>query len=216
MDERIKSAALAGTAFAVGIGGTAVADQLLTGGDIKDGSIKLKDLANSVRDDLDQKGPKGPQGPQGPQGLPGPAGGQGLQGPPGVGSLLLGGRILSTALTGDPSFNAVIGGGGGSLAAGGVTEPSVQIAAPQGTVSVSDLRVRLSAAPFDNLTFTLRVNGVNTAVSCAVTTIATPSCDSAGASAAVSPNDLLSLGVVTAGTKTPVTASFSLDLNLSG
>jgi hypothetical protein len=215
MDRRIKNAALAGTALAVGVGGTAVADQLLTGGDIKDGSIKLKDLARSVRDDLDEKGPKGPQGPQGPQGLQGlqgPAGQQGLQGPRGIGSLLLGGRISATAIGTTPIFQSVIGGGGGFTSG----EANVQIAAPQGSVSAGDLRVRLGAVPANLLTFTLRVNGVDSAVTCTVTTALT-SCDSAGASAAVSPDDLLSLGVVTAAaTKTVVSAAFSLDLNLSG
>ncbi len=63
------------------------------------------------------------------------------------------------------------------------------------------------------MTFTLRVNGANTDVSCTVPTAQT-TCDSAGASAAVSPDDLLSLGVVTSGTKTSVSAAFSLDLDL--
>ena len=52
MDRRIRTAALAGTALAAAIGGTAVADQLLSSRDIKDGSIKLKDLARGVRDQL--------------------------------------------------------------------------------------------------------------------------------------------------------------------
>ena len=216
MDRRIRNAALAGTALAAAVGGTAVADQLLTSRDIKDGSIKLKDLARGVRDQLAEDGRKGEQGPQGTPGLQGETGAAGQggpQGPRGISTLQLGGRMSSTADPSDLAFHGVIGGNGGGLISSGVgSESSVQIAAPQDAVSAGNLRIRQSPAPSDNLTFTLRVNGANTAVSCTVTTAQT-ACDSAAASAAVSPGDLLSLGV-TAGTKTTVSAAFSLDLNL--
>jgi hypothetical protein len=61
---------------------TATAAKLITGKQIKDGSIGLVDLSAKAKNALKGKqGPSGPQGPQGPAGLagaagvPGPAGG---------------------------------------------------------------------------------------------------------------------------------------------
>ena len=215
LDQRLKTAALAGTALAAGIGSTAVAEQLLTGADVKDGSVKLKDLARSVRAQLDESGPRGESGPQGLPGAPGPAGQAGAQGPVGVGSQLLGGRAIASVTSGSPRFTAVIGGNSNFQ-----LEPNVQIAAPPGAVSVTDLRIRQppqTAVSSATLTFTLRVNGVDSAVSCSlVVTAAAPSCNSGGAVASVSPSDLLSLGIVSAGSKVVANAAFSLDLNFGG
>lgn len=57
--------------------GGAVAGRLITGKQIKDGSIAKRDLAPSAR------GLQGPQGEAGPQGAPGQAGQDGAQGDPG-------------------------------------------------------------------------------------------------------------------------------------
>jgi len=51
--------------------GSAVAGSLITSKEIKNGTIKLKDVDKRARTKL--KGATGPQGPQGAQGLPGPA-----------------------------------------------------------------------------------------------------------------------------------------------
>jgi hypothetical protein len=63
--------------LAVGMGGSAVAASLITSKQIKDGTIKLKDINKNTRTKLQgSTGPQGPQGPQGPkgdQGEPGPA-----------------------------------------------------------------------------------------------------------------------------------------------
>jgi hypothetical protein len=65
--------ALAGSATA----GTA----LITGAQIKNGSIGLRDLsANAKRALKGQRGPQGYQGPQGPQGVPGVPGAPGARG----------------------------------------------------------------------------------------------------------------------------------------
>jgi hypothetical protein len=61
--------ALTGTATAAGVA-------LITGKQIKDGSIGLADLSPRAKAGLKgARGPQGPQGAQGPQGLVGPAGG---------------------------------------------------------------------------------------------------------------------------------------------
>jgi len=58
--------------------GGATAQSLITSGDIKNGTIKKKDLSKKTVSKLKgQTGPAGPAGPQGPQGEPGPAGGTG-------------------------------------------------------------------------------------------------------------------------------------------
>jgi hypothetical protein len=62
--------------LAVGMGGSAVAASLITSKQIKDGTIKYKDINKNTRTKL--KGSTGPQGPQGPQG---PKGDQGEPGP---------------------------------------------------------------------------------------------------------------------------------------
>lgn len=61
----------------VATAGTAAAGRLLTGKDIKDGSIAAIDLTKDVQARLaktGRPGPRGPAGPAGPAGPPGPAG----------------------------------------------------------------------------------------------------------------------------------------------
>jgi hypothetical protein len=64
--------ALTGSAFA--------AQSLITSRDIKDGTIKSRDLSGAVKDKLNKKGAKGATGAQGPQGIPGTAGAKGEKG----------------------------------------------------------------------------------------------------------------------------------------
>ena len=87
---RARTMVLASVALVVGVGGTATAATLITGAQIKDGSVYGRDLANGrvsgtdVRDESltaadftgSLQGPAGPTGPTGPQG---PAGASGLQ-----------------------------------------------------------------------------------------------------------------------------------------
>jgi hypothetical protein len=64
--------------------GTATAAKLITGAQIKDGSIGLVDLSAKAKRALKGKqGPAGPQGLQGPAGAPGVSGAQGVPGPAG-------------------------------------------------------------------------------------------------------------------------------------
>lgn len=66
--------------------GTATAGTLITGRQIKDGTVSSKDLTGGLRHRLAVRtgaasvGPAGVQGPQGPQGATGPAGPQGERG----------------------------------------------------------------------------------------------------------------------------------------
>ena len=67
--------------LAVATAGTATAAKLITGKQIKNGSIARKDLSTGVRAELSE--PAKP-GPRGAQGIPGPQGAKGDQGAPGV------------------------------------------------------------------------------------------------------------------------------------
>ena len=67
---------------------TAGAASLITGKQIKDGSITAKDLSKAVRKQIAKTGATGVAGPQGPAGGPGPKGDDGTQGPAGPGTLL--------------------------------------------------------------------------------------------------------------------------------
>jgi hypothetical protein len=80
-----KTTLVAGAVLALVVaGGTATAAKLVTGGDIKNGTITNKDikkktikmnrLAQSTQDKINAPGPAGPQGPAGPAGVAGPPG----------------------------------------------------------------------------------------------------------------------------------------------
>src|SRR5690242_19109983 len=62
--------------------GTAVAAKLITGKDVKNGSLQVKDLSAKARATL--KGATGPQGPAGPAGADGATGATGAAGPAGA------------------------------------------------------------------------------------------------------------------------------------
>jgi hypothetical protein len=107
----------AGTALAFILGamiataGTATAAKLITGKQIKDGSISSKDLSKSVRAQLKKTGPSGPAGPAGP------AGAQGAKGDPGTNvdkcpadaPTNLGGLCYGAAVAGTDWDTAVLG-----------------------------------------------------------------------------------------------------------
>jgi hypothetical protein len=95
---------LAALVLSIGLGGTAAAVSLVTGKQIKDGTVRGRDIGNgsltgadvadkslspadfsgSVQGPAGPQGPTGPQGPRGLQGLQGVAGPQGVKGDPGV------------------------------------------------------------------------------------------------------------------------------------
>jgi hypothetical protein len=81
---------LAGVALAGGVAtgataaslitGAQVKDGTLTGADLRNGTVTLRDLAPSLRRSIGVPGPRGPQGPMGPAGLPGMPGAPGPAG----------------------------------------------------------------------------------------------------------------------------------------
>ena len=87
MNSRRPSAGLvvAIIALIVAMSGSAVAASLITSAQIKDGTIKLRDISTKARNALKgQTGPVGVRGVTGLQGAPGANGATGLQGAPGA------------------------------------------------------------------------------------------------------------------------------------
>ena len=72
---------VAAVAFAIGATGSATAAKLVSGKDIRDGTITSKDLSKSLRAQLKLAGKPGPAGAPG---TPGAAGAQGPAGPAGA------------------------------------------------------------------------------------------------------------------------------------
>lgn len=70
--------------LAIATAGTATAAKLITGKEIKNGSIARKDLSTGVRAELSERSRPGPQGVAGPQGPAGQRGAKGDRGAPGV------------------------------------------------------------------------------------------------------------------------------------
>lgn len=120
-------------ALIAGVSGGATAATLITGAQIKDGSVTGKDIKNGsiTRRDLapgTARGTQGPQGQQGPQGFQGSQGPAGIQGPPGLRGLsgVLGAHRVSivsafdstdekTVVASCPLGEVVIGGGASVL-----------------------------------------------------------------------------------------------------
>jgi len=84
--------AVAGITTALVVSGTtgAVAAKMITGAQIKDGTISRADLSDNINNKLDKTGEQGEQGEQGPAGPAGPKGDKGDKGEPGADSTVPG------------------------------------------------------------------------------------------------------------------------------
>lgn len=133
-------------AFLAGIliasAGTATAAKLITGKQIKDGTITQKDLSKAVQAQLKKAGLPGPAGAAGPQGLKGDAGPKGETGPAGAaGATGLSGvevkvvtQTINSGSTGAGTVVCPVGkvvlGGGVTVAGGSAGTSFVQRNAP--------------------------------------------------------------------------------------
>jgi hypothetical protein len=119
------------TALFVALTSTATAAKLITGAQIKNGSIGLVDLSAKAKRAL--KGKQGPAGLQGPAGPAGAAGAQGIQGPAGGfdptkvmyvkgDAVEVGPEEFGSATATCPGGNRAISGGWYVLSDGDVTE----------------------------------------------------------------------------------------------
>ncbi len=109
MRDKMRTTLVCAVVLAVGLVATAGASKLVTGGEIKNGSIGLADMSKNAKRAL--AGKTGPEGPTGPAGSPGPAGAQGPAGPAGVNAVT---RVSSPTVSipsGDSSYDVELGGG---------------------------------------------------------------------------------------------------------
>jgi hypothetical protein len=130
-------------AFLAGIlvatAGTATAAKLVTGKQVKNGTITAKDLSKAVRAQLAKAGVPGPAGATGPKGDAGPkgeAGPKGQTGAPGLSGVEVKvvSEPVSNGLTGADSIECPVGkvvlGGGVTVAGGPAGDSYVQRSAP--------------------------------------------------------------------------------------
>jgi hypothetical protein len=184
--------ALGGTSYAaLTITGKNVKNGSLTGADIKDASLRTADVKNGSL--LGQDFKQG-QLPAGPRGLTGQTGATGRPGQPGKP-----GSPAASVMT-SHWLNNTIGGSYGPVMGIGpdteLTEAKVQQLSPAVTIVARDLVGRYErASDFPEggtRTFTLRVNGADTALTCTLTRPA-QSCANTSARVTIPPGSLISM-----------------------
>lgn len=124
------------------ITGKQIKDGTVTSRDVKNRSLKVKDLSTKAKAKLKgatgprgAAGPAGPQGPAGTSGLPGLPGLQGLQGLQGLPGLS-GFRVVTEAVQ-VPGLNGILGGTGTVAAACDAGEKALSAAASYGAPAAS-------------------------------------------------------------------------------
>lgn len=186
--------AVLGVVVALTAGGSAgAAAKLITGKQIKDGSIELADLSKKAKAALKgARGEKGDDGAAGTTGVNGSAGLAGQTGAAGPSLVMSSSAINAASVDGGVSWAAF---GGGSVG----NESSAQVPMPPGTSFIlRDLSVRTMAAMNGNTVITVRNGGVGTALTCTIVA-AGSGCTSTN-SVTVNPGDLISIQAVNAGT----------------
>jgi hypothetical protein len=159
-------------------GTTAVAAKLITGKQIKDGSIKLKDISKSAQKSL--------AGKDGADGSPGGAGAPGTNGTPGADGVA-GPTLFAASIgydTSNPSVFQVPGTGGQATMENTAQAPIP----PGGAFTARSLSVQLNNPPgaSNSVEISLRINGVDTALECTIAHPAT-SCSTPAATEVVVP-----------------------------
>jgi hypothetical protein len=195
-------------ALAIGAAASAGAAKLLTGGDIKNGSLQVKDLSKKAQKQLKgAEGPAGPQGPTGPQGAQGPggaAGADGTNGTPGA-SGVAGPTIFASSVAVDNSWATP--GSGGNFG----TEASAQVPVPPGSAFTAKSFVAQTATPVgvNPVTIAFRINGADTTLKCTIP-VGQTSCAPAGTPTVVVPaGSLISMHTSPAAGATPGVVSYA-------
>lgn len=160
--------------------GADIQNSSLTGADIKNGSIAPSDLSSAAR------GTAGPAGPAGPAGAPGPKGDSGTVGAPGTSAsaapaLIMGAGGVFEA--GGGEFHPPLGGQNSG------SETAVQVPVPVGAaLTARDFSARVDLAPGvgQSVVVALRINGLDTVISCTISGTAT-TCTPAGSPTLVLP-----------------------------
>jgi hypothetical protein len=158
---RIRNMTVVLLAFALGIAvggaGTATAARLITGKEIKNGSITAKDLSKGLRARLGAPGTPGPAGERGPTGDPGP---KGDQGPAGLSLLTFADSSVSGGITLNGTAQVVTSTAGQlPQANGAVGGPLTIPAGPGKYVTTSTLRVKTQGSGSYTCTVQISVTG---------------------------------------------------------
>ncbi len=187
-------------------GSSAIAARMITGAQIKNGTLTLKDFRKSERKKL--RGPRGLRGAQGPAGAAGAAGATGPAGPAATGAGMSMGRVGQLWLDASATQYA------SPLGSSDATNPAVGFASQRelivpagGPTLISDLSVQLRSqgqnpqpeppGTGNARAATIIVDGAPTAVTCAVVDLATTCESPAGASALVGPGQSIVLRIQT-------------------
>jgi hypothetical protein len=183
--------AVAAVSLSLGAAGTAGAAKLLTGKQIKDGTIEAKDLSAKARKTLSGKtGPAGPAGvggsaglggSQGPAGSPGGAGGAGTNGTPGATGVA--GPTLFLGTMTHPVFSVP----GSSTNSGSELGALVPVPAG-GAFTAKTFSASMVGAPGigASVTIAFRINQTDTGLKCTIAGNAT-SCQPAAGTVVVVP-----------------------------
>jgi hypothetical protein len=189
--------ALGGTSYAVATGSInsrAIKNNTVRSKDIRNNDVRSKDVRNRsllAKDFAPGQLPAGPRGQTGPQGETGPQGPQG----PSAASAFSGGGFSQGApaddYCGPTTVQAV-----NTCASDEMTQQNERSAlSPNATIVARDLFVKQAEPNGGSRTFTLRVEGTDTAVGCSINGLAT-TCNSDGATATIPPGSRILLHVV--------------------
>lgn len=152
------SMAVAVVALLVGVSGAATATVLVTGRQIKDGTISRADLTPKLRASVDRAGPRGPRGLVGATGPAGPAGAKGDTGAPGPSEAAVGFTGSGSLSGGTPGPNALVS--GLSVPAGSyVIQANVVLTNPSAGGVIVDCRILAGAETADVASTTLDASG---------------------------------------------------------
>lgn len=149
------SMAVAVIALLVGVSGAATATVLVTGRQIKDGTISRADLTPKLRASVDRAGPRGLVGATGPAG---PAGAKGDTGAPGPSEAAVGFTGSGSLSGGTPGPNALVS--GLSVPAGSyVIQANVVLTNPSAGGVIVDCRILAGAETADVASTALDASG---------------------------------------------------------
>ena len=170
-----------------------LADDSVTSPKVADGSLLSEDFALG-------KLPPGPPGPQGLQGEQGPQGVEGDPGPlgPSSSSSLAGGGFVPDAPPNDADVYCgptTVQAANSCIADEGTQRNERAAMSPNATIVARDLFIKQAGSSFGSRTYTLRVEGSDTAVNCTLDAIA-QTCNSGGATATIQPGSRILLHIV--------------------
>ena len=173
-----------------------LADSSVSSAKVADGSLLNEDFARGQL-------PQGPQGERGPQGLQGEQGLQGVQGQQGSSAASFfsgGGRVLSADSEGEHAYcgpTTVKAVNTFCTADEGTQQNERSALSPNATIVARDLFVRQGGVTGSggSRTYTLRVEGTDTAVSCTINESTGQTCNSGGATATIPPGSRILLHV---------------------